>query len=161
MGERRIVVQVGPQQLELWDGDERLAVYPVSTSARGTGERDGSEQTPRGRHRVCRKIGAGCPPRSVFVAREPTGEVCTPERFAADPERDWILTRILWLDGQEEGRNRGAGVDSRERFVYIHGTPDEASIGRPASHGCIRMRNDDVIELFDRVEVDTPVEIVE
>lgn len=106
-------------------------------------------------------IGAGAPRGAVFVGRETTGEVCTPERFAAEPGRDWILTRILWLEGLEEGRNRGGDVDSRRRFIYIHGTPDEARLGEPASHGCIRMRNEDVAALFERVDVGTPVEIVE
>ena len=138
-----------------------MEVWPVSTAARGAGERDGSEQTPRGRHAVRQKIGAGAPERAVFVGREPTGEVCTADRFADEPERDWILSRILWLDGLEEGRNRGGDVDSRARFIYIHGTPDEARIGEPASHGCIRMRNRDVIALFDRVEEGIEVEIVE
>lgn len=154
-------VHLGAQQLELWEGDLLLARYRVSTSARGAGEADGSEQTPRGLHAVCEKIGAGCAPGTVFVGREPTGELCTPERIRREPGRDWILTRILWLQGLEPGRNRGAGVDSRERFIYIHGTPEEGRIGEPASHGCIRMRNDDVVELFDRVEVGTPVEILE
>jgi hypothetical protein len=161
MPERRVRVHLGAQQLELWEGDLLLARYRVSTSARGAGEADGSEQTPRGLHAVCEKIGAGCAPGTVFVGREPTGELCTPERIRREPGRDWILTRILWLQGLEPGRNRGAGVDSRERFIYIHGTPEEGRIGEPASHGCIRMRNDDVVELFDRVEVGTPVEILE
>lgn len=161
MGERRIVVDLGSQRLALWEGDELLSEYPVSTAAKGAGEAEGSERTPRGRHRVCEKIGAGCAPRQVFVGRVPTGEVCTPELARREPERDWILTRILWLEGLEEGRNRGGAVDSRARTIYIHGTPEEARIGEPVSHGCIRMRNDDVAELFERVEVGTPVEIVE
>ena len=125
------------------------------------GERQGSEQTPRGPHEIRAKIGDGAPVGAVFVGRRPTGEVCTPERFAAQPERDWILTRILWLRGLEPGRNRLGDVDSMRRFIYIHGTPDEARIGAPHSHGCIRMRNGDVMALFDRVAVGTPVEIVE
>jgi lipoprotein-anchoring transpeptidase ErfK/SrfK len=159
--QRRIRVRLSEQRLELVEDGEVVEAWPVSTAARGAGERDGSEQTPRGRHAVRQKIGAGAPERAVFVGREPTGEVCTAERFAGEPERDWILSRILWLDGLEEGRNRGGDVDSRARFIYIHGTPDEARIGEPASHGCIRMRNRDVIALFDRVEEGTEVEIVE
>jgi len=161
MAERRVRVHLGAQQLELWEGDLLLARYRVSTSSRGPGEVHGSEQTPRGLHVVCEKIGDGCAPGTVFVGREPTGELCSAEVVQREPGRDWILTRILWLQGLEPGRNRGEGVDSRGRFIYIHGTPEEERIGEPASHGCIRMRNDDVVELFDRVEVGTPVEILE
>jgi hypothetical protein len=157
----RVVVRLAAQQLELWKGAARLASWSVSTSARGAGEQQDSERTPRGLHAVCEKIGDGCAPGSVFVGRQPTGEVCTPELVQSEPGRDWILTRILWLQGLEQGRNRGPGVDSRDRTIYIHGTPDEERIGEPASHGCIRMRNHEVIELFDRVEVGTRVEIVE
>ena len=159
MAERRIRVDLGAQRLDLLEGEEVLASYPVSTAAKGTGEREGSEQTPRGLHEVRARIGAGAPEGAVFVGRRPTGEICTPEMFRAEPERDWILTRILWLRGLEVGVNRLGDVDSMRRYIYIHGTPDEAAIGTPASHGCIRMRNEDVIELFDLVEVGTRVEI--
>ena len=158
---RRIRVSLASQTLELWEGDELLARYPVSTARRGAGEEQDSERTPRGRHQVRAKIGAEAPLGAVFVGRRPTGEICTPEVYAADPERDWILTRILWLSGLEPGRNRLGRVDSMRRFIYIHGTPDESSLGRPASHGCVRMRNEDVVELFDRVEPGTEVEICE
>ena len=161
MLERRIRVCLGRQRLELWEGERLLAEFAVSTAERGAGEREGSGQTPRGIHRIEEKVGAGAPEGAVFEARCATGEICTPERFRAEPDRDWILSRILWLGGQEPGRNQGGQLDTRNRFVYIHGTPDEARIGQPVSHGCIRMRNADVIELFDRVEVGTPVEIVE
>ena len=97
----------------------------------------------------------------MFVGRRPTGEVCTPERARAEPDRDWMLSRILWLRGLERGRNRLGRVDSMRRYIYIHGTPDEAALGTPASHGCMRMRNADVIALFERVEPGTRVEIVE
>jgi hypothetical protein len=158
--ERRIRVDLRAQRLDLLEGAAVLASYPVSTAARGAGERDGSEQTPRGRHEIRAKIGAGAPLGAVFVGRRPTGEICTPERMEREPGQDWIVTRILWLRGLERGRNRGRGVDSMRRYVYIHGTPDEASIGAPASHGCIRMRSADVIELFDLVEPGIQVEIV-
>lgn len=161
MAERRIRVCLSTQQLELWDGDRIAARYPVSTARLGGGEAHGSEQTPRGLHAVCEKIGAGCATGTVFVGRVPTGETATPDLLRREPDRDWIVTRILRLEGREPGRNRGDGVDSRERFIYIHGTPDEGRIGEPVSHGCIRMKSDEVIELFDRVEVGTPVEIVE
>jgi L,D-transpeptidase YbiS len=159
--ERLVRVRLAEQLLELVEDGEVRQRWPVSTAARGAGEREGSEQTPRGRHTVCEMIGAGAEEGTVFVGRKATGERCTPERFAAEPERDWILTRVLWLDGQEEGRNRGGDVDSRRRFIYIHGTPDEGHLGEPVSHGCVRMRNRDVIALFERVEVGTPVEIVD
>lgn len=148
------------QRLDLLEGDRVLASYPVSTAAKGAGERRGSEQTPRGLHEVRAKIGAGAPLGTVFVGRRPTGEICTPEMVRAQPGRDWILTRILWLRGLERGRNRRGDTDSMRRYIYIHGTPHEAVLGTPASHGCVRMRNADVIALFDAVEAGTPVEIV-
>jgi len=161
MAERRIRVSIADQRLDLLEGDRVLASYPVSTAARGAGERRDSEKTPRGRHAIDEKIGAGAEPGAVFEGRRPTGEVCSAERFAEEPDRDWILTRILWLAGLEPGRNRGGDVDSKQRFVYIHGTPDVAALGQPRSHGCIRMKSDDVIDLFDRVEVGTLVDIEE
>jgi hypothetical protein len=161
VSERWIRVRIAAQRLDLIEAGEVLASYPVSTAARGAGEREGSGRTPRGRHEVRARIGAGAPKGAVFEGRRPTGEICTPALAAADPERDWILTRILWLRGLELGRNRRGAVDSMRRYIYIHGTPDEAAIGRPASHGCIRMRNDDVVELFDLVEAGTLVEILE
>jgi hypothetical protein len=161
MRSRRIRIDLRQQRLELHEGAALLAAYPVSTAAKGAGERSGSERTPRGRHEICAMIGVAAPEGAVFVGRRATGEICTEALFAADPERDWILTRILWLSGLEHGRNRSGQVDSRRRYIYIHGTPDEASLGRPASHGCVRMRNADVIELFERVWVGTRVDLVE
>ncbi len=161
MAYRSVRVRLASQVLELLEGDAVVARYPVSTASRGAGEQEGSEKTPRGRHEVARKVGAGAPRGAVFVGRRPTGEICDAELVAAEPERDWILTRILWLRGLEEGRNRGGSVDSERRAIYIHGTPEEDRIGRPASHGCIRMRNDDVVDLFERVDEGTPVEILE
>ncbi len=157
----RIRVRLAEQMLDLIEEGGDCESWPVSTAARGAGEREASEQTPRGHHVVCEKIGAGAPEGAVFVGRQTTGERCTPDRFNDEPQRDWILSRILWLDGREEGRNRGGDVDSKRRFIYIHGTPDEGSIGNAASRGCVRMRNEDVIALFERVEVGTPVEIVD
>lgn len=154
-------IRIGDQRLQLLEDERVVAEYPVSTALRGAGERAGSEQTPRGRHRIRARIGAGAPRGAVFVGRRPTGEICTPERVRAEPGRDWILTRILWLGGLEPGHNRGGDLDTQRRYIYIHGTPDEASLGRPGSHGCIRMANDDVIDLFDRVAVGTRVEIEE
>lgn len=154
-------MELRTQRLELFEGERRIGAWPVSTAACGAGERDGSLQTPRGLHEIRAKIGAGAPEGAVFEGRRATGEVCTPERARAETGRDFVLTRILWLRGLERGRNRGRGVDSMRRYIYIHGTPDEAALGTPASHGCVRMRNADVIELFEQVEPGTRVEIVE
>jgi len=157
-----IRVSVAHQRLILLDDDGReLATYPVSTGARGVGELSGSYCTPRGRHLIRAKIGDGEPIDTVFVARRPTGEIYTPALGAEFPGRDWILTRILWLSGCEPGFNRLGCVDTMRRYVYIHGSPDSVAMGAPGSHGCIRMRNSDIVELFDRVPVYTAVEICE
>jgi len=161
LSEPWVRVSLADQRLELLEDEDVRCVYPVSTSAKGAGERMGSEMTPRGRHEVRSKIGADAPSRSVFMSRQPTGEICTPELAAAEPSRDWILSRIIWLDGVEPGRNCSGNVDTMLRYIYIHGTADEDSVGKPRSHGCIRMRNHDIIELFDQVEPGTLVEIVE
>jgi len=154
-------VDLATQTLYLFRGDRLLARYPVSTARNGPGERNGSGCTPRGRHRIRIKIGAGCPENAVFTGRRPTGEVYSPRLAAQYPERDWILTRVLWLAGCEPGRNRGGDCDSLRRFIYIHGCPDSEPMGLPRSHGCIRMRNADLLDLFDRVRAGDPVEIVE
>ncbi len=156
---RSVRIHLATQTLELLEDGRVAATYRVSTAARGAGEELGSEQTPRGRHEVRALIGAGAPRGAVFVGREPTGEICTPERFAAQPARDWILSRIIWLGGLEDGRNRGGPVDTLARHIYIHGTPDAEPLDAPRSHGCIRMRNDDVIELFAQLETGAIVEI--
>lgn len=156
---RQIRISLPEQRLRLCEDGRVLAEYPVSTAANGPGERMGSGCTPRGRHRIRAKIGAGAAPGTVFVGRRPTGEIWTPALHAANPDRDWILTRILWLCGCEPGRNRLGQVDSMRRFIYIHGCPDVFPMGEPRSHGCIRMRNADVIALFDAVPPGTPVEI--
>lgn len=135
--------------------------YPVSTAAKGAGEASGSHCTPRGRHVVRAKIGGDQPINSVFVGRRPTGEIYTPELGRTAPERDWILSRILWLSGKEPGFNRLGPCDTMRRYIYIHGTPDEVFEQAPRSHGCIRMRNRDLVELYEQVPVYTPVEIVE
>ena len=157
-----IKVSIARQTLTLFDGaGQVLARYPVSTASRGAGELRGSYCTPRGKHLIRARIGAGQPINTVFVARRPSGEVYSPELAAAFPERDWILTRILWLSGCELARNRLGPVDTMRRYIYLHGCPDTAPLGVPESHGCIRMRNEDIVELFDRVPVYTPVEITE
>ena len=154
-----IRVSLGQQKLCLYSGDTLLDEYKVSSAANGAGERIDSECTPRGLHKVHEKIGNGCIPGTVFVAREPTGEIYSQALESAYPSRDWILTRILRLCGEEEGRNRGGDVDTLQRLIYIHGSPENVELGVPGSHGCIRMNNNDVISLFDRVEVGTRVYI--
>lgn len=133
--------------------------YPVSTARNGPGQAKGSYCTPLGRHIVRAKIGAGQPENTVFVARRPTGERYTPELAAQFPDRDWILTRILWLSGCEVGHNRLGDVDTMRRYIYIHGSPDSVHMGRPGSIGCIRMHNPEIIDLFDRVVPGTLVDI--
>lgn len=152
-----IRISLPDQQLELLEGNRTVATYPVSTARNGPGERRGSECTPRGWHRIRIKIGAGVPLNTVFVGRRPTGEIYDPELAARYPDRDWILTRILWLTGLEPGCNRGGDCDTLRRFIYIHGCPDTAPMGEPLSHGCIRMCNRDLLELFERVKAGNPV----
>ena len=125
----------------------------VSTATNGVGEEMGSECTPRGRHIVRAKIGDGAPLNTVFVGRRPSGELYTPQLRSQHPERDWILTRILWLSGLERGRNRLGNVDTMRRYIYIHGAPDDVSMGCVGSHGCVRMRNAEIVELFEHVSV--------
>ena len=158
----KINIHLATQQLELLDdAGELLRRYMVSTAANGAGEVCGSHCTPRGKHVIRARIGAGQPANTVFVRRRPTGEIYTPELGAQHPERDWILTRILWLSGCEVGFNRLGGNDTMRRYIYIHGTPDAAQLGFPDSHGCIRMHNVDLVELFDLVPAGTTVEIIE
>lgn len=154
-----IRVLLAGQRLELLDGDRVVAAYPVSTSKHGAGELRNSFKTPRGEHLIRAKIGADQPLNAVFRGRRPTGEIYTPELALANPDRDWILTRILWLSGTELGKNRLGNVDTMRRFIYIHGTPSTEPLGEPGSIGCIRMGNADVAELFDRVSVGTRVSI--
>ena len=134
-------------------------IYSVSTAKNGAGEKNGSFCTPRGQHIVRAKIGAGQPLNTVFVRRRPTGETWSSELNAKYPGRDWMLTRLLWLSGCQPGFNRLGDVDTMRRYIYIHGSPDTAEMGKPGSIGCIRMRNRDIVELFERVPPYTPVEI--
>ena len=154
-------IDLSRQILTLYQGDRVVVSYAVSTALNGPGERFSSGCTPRGLHRIRLKIGADCPLGCVFVGRRPTGEIYSPELATAQPERDWILTRILWLTGLEAGRNRGGMVDTLRRYIYIHGCPDSEPMGIPRSHGCIRMRNRDLLDLFERVDNGTLVEILE
>lgn len=149
------------QRLRLYQDGNIIMDVLISTATKGAGEIRGSEQTPRGWHKIRAKIGAGAPMNTVFKGRRPTGEIYASELRAANPGRDWILTRILWLSGLEPGKNRLGNVDTMRRYIYIHGTPDEELMGIPASHGCIRMRNNDLIELFEKVPVGTPILISE
>ena len=155
-------VVIGEQALYLF-GDDGACIrrYAVSTAANGAGERSGSQCTPRGRHRVRARIGGGAAYGTVFRGRRPTGERWTPAFAAEHPGRDWILSRILWLCGDEPGRNRGGERDSMRRYIYIHGTGDDQPMGEPRSHGCVRMRNRDIIELFELLPAGAQVEIVE
>ncbi|MCW8920396.1 MAG: L,D-transpeptidase [Sedimenticola sp.] len=154
-----IQINLAQQRLRLVSEDAVIASYAVSTASNGPGEKEGSGCTPRGLHRIRLKIGDGLPENAVLVGRRYTGEIYTPSLAEANPKRDWILTRILWLTGIEPKKNRGGNVDSLRRFIYIHGTPDSEPMGRTASHGCIRMRNKELIDLFDRVPVGTIVNI--
>jgi lipoprotein-anchoring transpeptidase ErfK/SrfK len=156
----RIEISIPEQRLTLWGDDGRaLERYPVSTARNGAGEREGSFCTPRGDHIVRAKIGSGQPLNTVFRGRRPTGEIWTPELGERFPGRDWILTRILWLSGCEVGKNRLGNVDTMRRYIYIHGSPDSVPMGKPGSIGCIRMRNRDIVDLFDRVPAGKPVGI--
>lgn len=160
MARRRLRVSLTDQRLEVLEEGRCYECFDVSTSRFGPGEREGSQGTPRGQHYIRAKIGAGLPAGAVLRARRPTGEVWSAALAAQHPGRDWILSRILWLCGREPGRNRLGDVDSMRRYIYIHGTPDTEPIGVPFSHGCIRMRNDDVIRLFDLVDIGTEIDIV-
>jgi len=134
--------------------------FLVSTSRYGPGEQQGSLCTPRGRHVIRARIGGHLPVGAVLRGRRPTGVVYSPELQRQAPGRDWILSRILWLSGLEPGRNRLGSVDTMQRYIYIHGTPDQEPMGVPFSHGCIRMRNADVCWLFDAVLPGTLVDLV-
>ena len=158
---KRITVNLKNQTLTLFWGDKATKTYKVSTAKNGAGELEDSERTPRGRHAITEKIGGNCVENSVFVGRVPTGEVFREEMKILHPRRDWILTRILWLEGLELGLNRGTGRDSKGRYIYIHGTPDSTILGVPGSRGCVRMRNNDICELYEEVQIGTIVHINE
>jgi len=159
LGGLRVEISLAQQHLVLYAENRAALVFSCSTAANGAGELNGSGCTPRGLHRIRAKVGAGCPLGAVFRGRRWTGEIYSAALVAAHPGRDWILSRILWLTGLEADRNRGGRVDTLRRFVYIHGCPDTEPMGVPRSHGCIRMRNADVISLFAQVPVGCPVMI--
>jgi len=154
-----IRISLARQRLDLLRGGSPWKSYAVSTSKNGGGERNGSHMTPRGRHVIRAKIGAGAPLGAVFRGRRPTGEIYSEELARAQPGKDWILTRILWLSGLEVGKNRLGDVDTMRRYIYIHGTPASRVLGQPGSIGCVEMDNAAIVELFDLVPAGTPVEI--
>ena len=155
----RIEIDIPSQTLALFDGEREVRCYRVSTAKNGPGEKNGSLRTPRGRHVIRAKIGAGMPENTVFVRRRATGETWSPELNARYPGRDWMLTRLLWLSGCEPGFNRLGEVDTMRRYIYIHGSPATAEMGKPGSIGCIRMRNSDIVDLFELVPPGTGVTI--
>ena len=153
-----IHISLPEQRLRLIDDREGVRMdVAVSTAANGAGELINSNCTPRGWHLVRARIGANAPVDTVFIGRRPSGELYSPRLAAREPQRDWILTRILWLSGLERGRNRLGDVDTMRRYIYIHGAPDDAAMGCVGSHGCVRMRNAEIIDLFERVSVGTRV----
>ena len=156
-----IIVNISKQTLRLVDGNKVVQEYVVSTARNGAGEQYGSECTPRGKHIIRAKIGDGQVENSVFVGRRFSGEIFNEELNRQYPERDWILTRIMWLSGLEVGFNRLGKVDTMRRYIYIHGCPDSDRLGEPTSHGCIKMRNRDLIKLFEQVKIGTLVTIKE
>ena len=159
MIDRTVQIQLTRQSLAVLDDGKPVREFLVSTSRYGPGERFGSQCTPRGTHIVRAKIGAGLPPDAVFIRRRFTGEIYDSDLARRHPDRDWILTRLMWLSGREPGRNRYGAVDSLRRFIYIHGMPDVQPVGVPFSHGCIRMLNTDVIELYEMIDTGTIVDI--
>lgn len=152
-----IMILAQSQLMHCYENDKRRYAYPVSTGKNGLGEQMGSECTPRGWHEIHSIIGLENAVNSVFVARVWTGELYSKELALQFPDRDWILTRILRLDGLEPGRNKGGEVDSLDRYIYIHGTPDTTPLGIPGSRGCVRMRNADIIALANWIQVGTRV----
>lgn len=159
--ERYIAISIAKQRLQLIDNNTILFDVSIVTAKNGAGENFGSECTPRGWHIIRAKIGDNCPENTVFLARRPTGEIYSEKLQERHPDRDWILTRIMWLSGTQVGFNRLGNKDSMRRYIYIHGCPDKKPMGIPVSHGCINMRNSEIIHLFDQVEVGIPVHISE
>lgn len=159
--EPAVMVDVSQRELNLSKGHEIMKIFPISTSKYGTGNEEGSNKTPLGTHRIYMKVGEGAPIGTIFKSLLNTGRIATIYHDSTDVEEDLVLTRIMCLEGLEPGVNKGERIDSRDRGIYIHGTPEEGLIGKPPSHGCIRKKNDDVIELYVLVTVGTLVEIEE
>ena len=153
-----IIINIDQQRLYCFDrSGNKFCDYPVSTSSLGTGNQNGSFKTPLGKHSIAQKIGNGCAINEVFLGRQPLGVLDDLVKADVGLPDDIITSRILWLQGEEAGLNKGEnsraeGIDSYQRYIYIHGTSEEDKIGQPASHGCVRMRNKDVIELFGLVD---------
>ena len=156
-----VLVNINQQTLHLYRNNELTKSYPISSSKFGIGNQVESFKTPLGVHRVAKKIGDGAPVGTIFKARVNTGKTAEIITTNAASKDDYVTSRILWLEGLEPGKNKGEGIDSFQRYIYIHGTAEEGRIGQPASRGCIRMRNMDVIELFDLLETGTLVNIIE
>ena len=160
----RLTINIAEQALIVYKQQEVVARYSVSTAKNGIGSQQDSGCTPLGQHIIAEKIGADSPSNAVFIGRLATGEIYNTELGLLNPERDWILSRILWLHGLEEGVNKGSnsqgGCDTYQRYIYIHGTPDSEPMGIPLSHGCVRMRNQDIFELFEQVNEGTMVTII-
>ncbi len=155
----RVEVSISQQLLTLYKGTKIVKTYSISTAEKGAGNQKNSNQTPLGNHIVRAKIGKGDAINTVFVGRRKTGEIYSTKLAKQNPNRDWVLTRIIWLSGTEKGKNRLQNVDSMQRYIYIHGTPDTEPMGVPASHGCIRMNNLELVELFDLIEVQAAINI--
>lgn len=154
-----IIINITTQTLSAFDDDVCVFKFDVSTAIAGFGEEKNSGCTPRGKHIVRAKIGAQAPINSVFIGRRPTGEIYSDALAAKFPDRDWILTRIMWLSGTELGKNRLGNKDTMQRYIYLHGTPDDQPMGIPLSHGCVRLRNIDIVSLFDWADVGCSVVI--
>lgn len=159
-----IIINIVEQKLSLYRQDTLVCQYSISTAKNGIGSQQDSGCTPLGKHIIAEKIGGTEPMNAVFIGRVPTGEVYSASLGQEQPSRDWILSRILWLEGVEPGFNKGSnaqgGCDTYQRYIYIHGTPDTEPMGVPLSHGCIRMRNQHILELYEQVEEGTPVIII-
>ncbi|KTD50991.1 L,D-transpeptidase [Legionella quateirensis] len=156
---KTLFISIAQQEMKGFENESLAFTYQVSTGKKGAGEIKNSECTPRGWHRVYSIIGLEHQINSVLVAREWTGEIYSEQLAEQFPDRDWILTRIIQLEGLEPGKNKGGNVDTLERFIYIHGTPDSTKLGTPGSHGCIRLNNRSVIDLANWVATDTLVYI--
>ncbi len=160
----QLIINIASQTLVLYKEGREICRYPISTAKNGIGSQQDSGCTPLGKHVIAQKIGDSELVNTVFVGRIPTGEIYSAAFSSKHPDRDWILSRIIWLKGLENGVNKGSnsqgGCDTYQRYIYIHGTPDSEPMGVPRSHGCIRMRNQDVFELFSKVKKGTPVSII-
>ena len=153
----KILVDISEQRLYLKSGEQTLVSYPISTSKYGEGSKENSFKTPLGNHIIKEKIGENAPINTIFISRINTKNIASIENKPKNTENDYVTSRIMWLEGEENGVNKGPGIDSYERYIYIHGTHEEGLIGVKASHGCIRMFNVDVIDLYDRIYNGTKV----